>query len=119
MESNEAIKALAALAHGARLAIFRMLVRAGEGGLAAGEIARRLQALPNTLSANLNVLVHAGLIGARREGRSILYAARYDRMRDLLAFLLEDCCNGTPEICAPIASLLACCPADAPTEPVR
>jgi ArsR family transcriptional regulator len=65
---------------------------------------------PNTLSANLNVLSHAGLITSRREGRSILYTAQYDRMRSLLGFLVEDCCNGSPEICAPLAQMAqACC----------
>lgn len=75
-------------------------------GLAAGEIARRLQTPPNSLSANLAVLSHAGLIRARRQGRSIIYTAEYDRMRDLLGFLVEDCCGGQPEICSPLADVL-------------
>ena len=66
-------------------------------------MARRLGVLPNTLSASLNVLSHAGLIDSRREGRSIIYSANYDAMRELLAFLMEDCCGGSPEICAPLA----------------
>ena len=67
---------------------------------------------PNTLSANLNVLAGAGLISSRRDGRSIIYAAGYDRMRELLAFLMEDCCGGNAEICAPLAAIAeraACC----------
>lgn len=113
METKSAVASLAALAHEGRLAAFRLLVQAGEGGLAAGEIARRLQVLPNTLSASLNVLSHAGLIGSRREGRSIIYTANYEGMRELLAFLMEDCCAGAPEICAPLAAIASKpCPAE-------
>lgn len=75
--------------------------------MAAGEIARRLGVLPNTLSANLNVLSHAGLIASRRCGRSIIYTADYDAMRRLLGFLMADCCGGAPEICAPLAALVS------------
>ena len=105
MEPSSAVTALSALAHEGRLAIFRLLVRAGSEGMAAGEIARATGALPNTLSSNLNILSVAGLVSSRREGRSIIYAAAYDRMRDLLAFLMEDCCAGKPEICAPLAGV--------------
>lgn len=110
MELKDAAASLSALAHEGRLEIFRLLVRAGGDGVAAGEIARRLDALPNTLSANLNVLSNARLIGSRREGRSIIYTAEYNQMRGLLGFLIEDCCNGSPEICAPLADMArACC----------
>lgn len=112
MESNEAVAALSALAHPGRLAVFRLLVRAGEDGVAAGEIARLTGALSNTLSANLNILSAAGLVRSRREGRSILYAAAYPRMGDLLAFLVDDCCGGSPEVCAPLTGIVeraACC----------
>ncbi|ODT87380.1 MULTISPECIES: metalloregulator ArsR/SmtB family transcription factor [unclassified Phenylobacterium] len=105
METKPAVAILAALAHEGRLATFRLLVQAGSQGLAAGEVARRLDVLPNTLSASLSVLSHAGLITSRREGRSVIYSANYDAMRELLAFLMEDCCAGTPEICAPLAAL--------------
>jgi DNA-binding transcriptional ArsR family regulator len=104
MESPAAISALSALAHPGRLQIFRLLVRAGPDGMAAGGIARATGSLANTLSANLSILAAAGLVSARRDGRSIIYAAGYDRMRDLLGFLMEDCCNGNPEICAPLAA---------------
>lgn len=113
METKSAVASLSALAHEGRLATFRLLVQAGPDGVAAGEIARRLDVLPNTLSASLNVLSHAGLIAARRAGRSIIYTANYDGMRTLLAFLMEDCCAGAPEICAPLGEVLtrsACCP---------
>jgi len=80
--------------------------------MAAGDIARATGSLANTLSANLNVLAGAGLVSSRREGRSIIYSAGYDRMRDLMAFLVRDCCGGNAEICAPlvaIAERAACC----------
>lgn len=113
METKSAVSSLAALAHEGRLSVFRLLVQAGANGLAAGEIARRLEILPNTLSASLNVLSHAGLIASRREGRSIIYTANYDAMRTLLAFLMEDCCAGTPEICAPLVAIASqCCEAE-------
>jgi len=111
METTSAVGALSALAHEGRLEIFRLLIRAGADGLAAGKIAQLTGVLPNTLSANLNVLNHAGLIAARRDGRSIIYTAKYAAMRELIGFLLEDCCGGAPEICEPIAEALTCCPA--------
>lgn len=103
MQLPTAVEALSALAHGSRLAAFRLLVRAGSDGMPAGELAREIGALPNTLSSHLTILDHAGLIRSRREGRSIIYSANYDRMRDLLGFLVDDCCAGRPEICAPVA----------------
>jgi len=109
---TKAVEALSALGHEGRLSIFRLLVRAGPEGSAAGDIARKLDVLPNTLSANLTVLANAGLVKSRREGRSIIYCADYDRMSGLLGFLMEDCCNGDASICAPlvaIASRAACC----------
>jgi len=107
MEHTDAVDCLSALAHPRRLQVFRLLVQAGPPGLAAGEIARRLDVPPNTLSANLNILSHAGLIRSRREGRSIIYTAGFDQMRALLGFLVDDCCNGAPEICAPLAEVLS------------
>jgi ArsR family transcriptional regulator len=112
MEASAAVESLSALAHPGRLAVFRLLVRAGAAGLSAGDVARQVGALPNTLSANLTILAHAGLVQSKREGRSIIYTADYERMSGLLAFLLEDCCNGAAEICAPlvdIANRAACC----------
>ncbi|HEV2363305.1 MAG TPA: metalloregulator ArsR/SmtB family transcription factor [Caulobacteraceae bacterium] len=112
MEMTTATDALSALAHPGRLGVFRLLVRAGPKGLAAGDIARATGSLANTLSANLNILAAAGLVRSRREGRSIIYSAGYERMRALLAFLMEDCCAGSAEICAPLAEIAeraACC----------
>lgn len=110
----DAVEALSALAHGHRLAVFRLLVRAGSDGVPAGKIAREVGVLPNTLSTHLTVLGHAGLIQSRREGRSVIYSADYDGMRDLLGFLVADCCAGRPEICAPLAATVqGCCAPDA------
>ncbi len=112
MKSDDAIKRLSALAQDSRLDVFRLLVKAGPDGVAAGDIARRLGLAANTLSAQLLVLSNAGLVGARRDGRSIIYAVRFDAMRDLLVYLTEDCCRGDPAVCAPlaeIASRAVCC----------
>lgn len=105
----DAVEALSALAHGSRLAVFRLLVRAGPDGLAAGEIAREIGARPNTLSSHLAILGHAGLVGSRREGRSIIYSADYTAMRALLGFLMDDCCGGRPEICGALPQADAVC----------
>lgn len=112
MQIPTAVEALSALAHASRLAVFRLLVRAGAEGMAAGDIAREIGALPNTLSTHLTILGHAGLVWSRREGRSIIYSADYDRMRDLLGFLVADCCAGRPEICGSLGELATdagCC----------
>jgi DNA-binding transcriptional ArsR family regulator len=105
MEMSSAVLALSALAHDGRLAIFRLLVRAGADGMAAGEIARVTGAAASTQSVNLAILSRAGVLTSRRDGRSIFYCAAYEQMRDLLGFLMEDCCAGRPEICAPLAAL--------------
>ncbi len=113
MQVPQAVEALSALAQGSRLAVFRLLVRAGTDGLAAGEIAREVGVRPNTLSTHLTILEHAGLVRSRRAGRSVIYAADYDGMRGLLGFLVADCCAGRPEICAPLTDAAGepvCCP---------
>jgi ArsR family transcriptional regulator len=112
MEPNTAIKRLSALAQDSRLAVFRLLIKAGPAGVPAGEIARALEITPNTLSSQLTILANAGLVTSRRDGRSIIYAAGYDSMSELLVYLMEDCCQGRPEVCAPlaaVASRAACC----------
>lgn len=114
MQLPTAVEALSALAHASRLAVFRMLVRAGEDGMAAGDIAREVGALPNTLSTHLAILGNAGLVRSRREGRSVIYSADYDRMRDLLGFLVADCCAGRPEICGDLLAGSACRDAERP-----
>ena len=108
MEKNRAADALSALAHDIRLDVFRLLVQAGPCGLAAGEIALRLDVRPNTLSNNLTVLTAAGLLRSEREGRSIRYFARMETMRGLLGFLMQDCCGGRPELCQPVLDRIAC-----------
>lgn len=115
MEIRHAVTALSALAHEGRLTIFRELVQVGSNGLAAGELARAVGIPPNTLSASLTVLSHAGLVASRRAGRSIIYSAEYGRMSELLGYLVRDCCNGAPAVCAPLASIVAdaaCCAAE-------
>jgi len=116
MESKDAITALSALAHDTRLTIFRLLVQAGATGMSAGHIARQLGIAASTLSNNLAILERAGLLQAAREGRSIRYFAQMPAMARLLAYILEDCCGGAPEICAPVLSALTCC-APSHTEP--
>ena len=101
MESKLAIQILGALAQETRLSVFRLLVRAGEDGLSAGEIAERLSVPAPTLSFHLKELSHAGLVEARREGRSVRYLLRAERMREFLGFLSDDCCQGQPELCIP------------------
>ena len=111
MELETAVATLSALANASRLGVYRLLVQAGDPGLAAGEIARRANILPSTLSTHLGLLAQAGLIQARRESRSIIYTADYGRMRGLLAYLMEDCCAGDAALCAPLPALpeLAAC----------
>ena len=116
METTSAVTALAALAHEGRLEIFRRLVKAGDPGMPAGDIARATGVLPNTLSSNLSILSNAGLVTSQRDGRSIIYRAAYDRMRDLLAFLMEDCCQGNAVICGPLAAIAGqACAAEGPS----
>lgn len=111
MRIDDAVRRLSALSQEARLEVFRLLVKAGPDGLAAGGIARKLKTQPNTLSAQLLILSNAGLVRARREGRSIIYSADFDAMTELLVYLTEDCCGGKPEVCVPLAKAVApCCP---------
>ena len=101
MKSNEAVIALSALAHDSRLAAYRLLVQAGDEGMAVGEIGERLELPGATLTNHLNVLRHAGLVRDVREGRSIRCRADYPRMNALLAFLTENCCGSDAASCAP------------------
>lgn len=100
MDEQTAIQALAALAQPTRLAVFRLLVREGPTGLPAGVLAERLGVQPATLSFHLAQLERAGLLVSQRRSRQIIYAANFSSMRGLVAFLLDDCCHGRPEICA-------------------
>ncbi|MBI5136666.1 MAG: helix-turn-helix transcriptional regulator [Nitrospirae bacterium] len=100
MEMISAIDALSALAQASRLAVYRLLVRQGPEGLAAGAIARRLGIPGATLSFHLAQLSRAGLVTARRESRSIIYSADFARMQGLVDYLTENCCQGQPDACA-------------------
>jgi DNA-binding transcriptional ArsR family regulator len=93
METKQAVEALAAMAQETRLGALRLLVQAGPDGLAAGDIARRLRVPAPTLSFHLRALLQAGLVSASREGRSLYYAAEYERLRALVGFLSENCCQ--------------------------
>ena len=101
MDNTIAVRQLASLAQDSRLSLFRLLVQAGEAGLAAGQIAEQLGVPASTLSFHLKELSHANLIQARQEGRFIYYTADYAAMTALLAFLTENCCGGSPGCCIP------------------
>ena len=106
-----AVDALGALAHETRLAVFRMLVTAGPQGMIAGTIAERCCVPPSTMSHHLATLERAGLVQAARESRLIHYRADYASMRRLLTFLMQDCCQGMPEMCSDLTAVLVCEPA--------
>lgn len=94
MEPKSALRALGALAHESRLAIYRLLVQAGPAGLPVGAIGERLGLAPATLSFHLAALKHAGLVSARRDGRTLYQAADFQAMNGLIAYLSENCCLG-------------------------
>jgi ArsR family transcriptional regulator len=111
MESEAVILSLAALAQATRLDVFRLLVKHEPEGLAAGDIARALAVPQNTMSSHLAVLSRAGLVTTQRFSRSIVYRADLAHLREVMLFMLRDCCDGRPEICAPlIEDLTPCCP---------
>jgi DNA-binding transcriptional ArsR family regulator len=99
MEKINVVAALAALAQDSRLDVFRLLVQAGPEGMPAGAVAAALELAPNTLTFHFDRLRAAGLVTVRRDGRSMIYAARFDTMNSLVGFLTENCCGGAP--CAP------------------
>jgi DNA-binding transcriptional ArsR family regulator len=101
MKKTDAVVALAALAQDNRLDVFRLLVQAGPDGMSAGSLADTLDVAPNTLTFHLDRLREAGLVTVQRNGRSMIYAARFETMNALLAFLTENCCQGAPEQCRP------------------
>ena len=105
MIDAQAVAALSALAHEDRLQAFRLLVKAGPDGLASGEIAEGLVIAPTRMSFHLAGLERSGLVETRREGRRIIYSVRFERVRELLTFLTQDCCNGRPEICGGLGDL--------------
>lgn len=108
MEKKQSLEAFAALSQETRLDVFRLLIKVGPEGMTAGDIGEHLGVRQNTMSANLSVLSHAGLIRSVREGRSIRYFSDIDGVKGLLEFLMEDCCGGKPELCQPVIEKIAC-----------
>jgi DNA-binding transcriptional ArsR family regulator len=101
LKTQAALSALSALAQESRLAVFRLLVEKGPGGMAAGDIAEALDVTPATLSFHLRTLTQAGLLQPERQGRSIRYAADFDAMNSLVGYLTDNCCGGNPGACLP------------------
>lgn len=115
MESSEAALGFSALAQDSRLDLIRRLVRQGPEGMAAGDLAVALVMPPSTLSFHLNALAKAGLVGASRRGRQVIYSVRLAGLRALFTYLTETCCEGRPELCDDLARLP---PVNRPREPV-
>jgi ArsR family transcriptional regulator, arsenate/arsenite/antimonite-responsive transcriptional repressor len=109
MESEDVILALAAFAQPTRLDVFRLLVKREPDGMAAGDIAKALAVPQNTMSAHLAILSRAGLVAGQRASRSIIYRADLARFQAVMLFMLRDCCDGRPEICAPLIESLTPC----------
>jgi DNA-binding transcriptional ArsR family regulator len=109
MEERQALFAFGALSQETRLRIVRTLVIAGPDGMAAGAIAERVEVSATNVSFHLKELERAGLVTQQRSSRSIIYTARFDALGELVRFLMEDCCAGHPEICAPARDVAACC----------
>ena len=114
MDERRALDCLAALSQQTRLNAFRLLVAHEPEGMAAGEIARLASVPQNTMSAHLATLSDCGLAMSQRHSRSIVYWADLETFNALLLFLLQDCCGGRPEICAPILAQIAPCCRPAP-----
>lgn len=108
MESIDPIPAFSALSQQTRLDVFRLLIKAGSDGLLSGEIGEKLNVKQNTMSANLLVLLNSGLVKNERNGRTIRYFADMSALRNILLFLMEDCCAGNPEVCKPVIDSLLC-----------
>jgi DNA-binding transcriptional ArsR family regulator len=119
MEEMQALDALGALSQETRLRIVRLLVTAGPDGMAAGAIGEAMNATSSRLSFHLTHLEHAGLVQSRRDGRSIRYSAAYDALSGLIAFLMRDCCQGHPDVCAPAVAALTACACPPAVEPAE
>ncbi|MFD1328825.1 ArsR/SmtB family transcription factor [Mycoplana ramosa] len=109
MDQRQALISFGALSQETRLQIVRILVIAGPHGLAAGVLAEKVGVSPSNISFHLKELERSGLISQQRESRSMIYRADYEALGGLVRFLMEDCCSGHPEICAPAAAAAACC----------
>ena len=110
MKLDSSIEALSALAQATRLEAFRLLVKHEPDGLPAGEIARRLNVPHNTMSTHLAILARAGLVSAERQSRIVVYRAGLETLRNLTIFLIKDCCDGSPALCAPVMESLSSTP---------
>ncbi len=108
MDIIESTFAFSALSQQTRLEVLRLLIKAGNGGMCAGDIGEALGVRQNTMSANLAILHRAGLVRNEREGRSIRYFADFEGIRGVLAFLMQDCCGGQPELCQPVLDAITC-----------
>jgi ArsR family transcriptional regulator, arsenate/arsenite/antimonite-responsive transcriptional repressor len=119
MSAPHALAALAALGQPTRIEIFRLLMRAEPDGLPAGSIAERIGCPHNTLSSHIGILARSGLIRGTRDGRSIVYRADIDGMRALIGFLVNDCCDGHPELCNLLGAVREMGPGCRPTSKKR
>ncbi len=108
MEITEAVEQLTALAQESRLHVFRTLVRVGQEGMCAGDLSRELEISKPTLSFHLKELVNAHLLNAEKQGRSIKYSLKVEAVGSLFDFLLQDCCQGRPELCSSVAQKTCC-----------
>ena len=109
MEERQALIAFGALSQETRLRLLRLLVVAGKDGIAAGSLAEQVEASPSNVSFHLKELERAGLVSTRRDSRSIVYNAEFDVLSRLIRFIMEDCCSGRPEICAPAVNPAPSC----------
>jgi ArsR family transcriptional regulator len=112
MQERQALDAFGALSQESRLRIVRLLVQAGPRGMAAGAISEAIGSISSTTSFHLGHLERAGLVQSRREARSIIYTASYTGLSSLARFLMQDCCAGRHEVCAPVIADLSCLCAD-------
>lgn len=103
-QALDAVQGFAALSHETRLIVFRAIMRAGPKGMTAGDLAERAQVTPSNLSAHLAVLTKSGLVTMRRDGRRRFYAPALSSVSELVRFLVDECCNGHPEVCAQLPS---------------
>lgn len=108
LDEPQALDAFAALSQQTRLQMIRALVVAGPDGLPAGSVGEKVGASSSSASFHLANLERAGLVQSRREARSIIYSANYDALSGLVQFLMMDCCQGHPEVCAPVEKEAAC-----------
>lgn len=107
MKQVDAVKKLSAIAHEGRLTLIRKLIQAGPDGILAGDLARTAKIGATTASAQLLVLTNAGLVKSERRGREVTYSACYEHIRDLMQFLMLDCCAKRPDICLPVAKAVS------------